>query len=199
MQLASRFASRSPVLRSAHPLSDDQTRAVHLRGRAPHESRSERYSYILTAAVLQELRGEPLRDGIGDQWFGRSCRAQHLDHVGGGLRVPLAFIGGVGEEGGEIVAMHGLCHGNDAAPDAPEHAACGFPVTERGRHVARDGLADRKARVPRAQHGEFTGIGKADRFSGGQGARPHPAIFLNHVVLYKSRRLMIRKLIFIVR
>ena len=28
MQLATRFASRSPVLRSEHPLSDDQIRAV---------------------------------------------------------------------------------------------------------------------------------------------------------------------------
>jgi hypothetical protein len=35
MQLASRFASRSPVLRSDYPLSDDQIHRgpVHLRGR----------------------------------------------------------------------------------------------------------------------------------------------------------------------
>ena len=60
MQLASRFASRSPVLRSEHPLSDDQIRAVapSIFADAPHESRSERYSYIPTATVLQELRGE---------------------------------------------------------------------------------------------------------------------------------------------
>ncbi|HDR9796808.1 TPA: DUF945 domain-containing protein [Burkholderia cenocepacia] len=60
MQLASRFASRSPVLRSDYPLSDDQIRAVapSIFADAPHESRSERYSYIPTATVLQKLRGE---------------------------------------------------------------------------------------------------------------------------------------------
>ncbi|WP_321854391.1 DUF932 domain-containing protein [Paraburkholderia tropica] len=60
MQLASRFASRSPVLRSTYPLSDNQIRAVapSIFADAPHESRSERYSYIPTATVLQELRGE---------------------------------------------------------------------------------------------------------------------------------------------
>jgi len=62
MQLASRFASRSPVLRSDYPLSDDQIRRVapSIFADAPHESRSERYrySYIPTATVLQELRGE---------------------------------------------------------------------------------------------------------------------------------------------
>lgn len=60
MQLASRFAPRSPVLRSEHPLSDDQIRAVapSIFADAPHESRSERYSYIPTATVLHKLRGE---------------------------------------------------------------------------------------------------------------------------------------------
>ena len=43
MQIASRFASRSPVLRSERPLSDDQIRAVapSIFAEAPHESRSE--------------------------------------------------------------------------------------------------------------------------------------------------------------
>lgn len=60
MQLASSFSNRSPVLRSASPLSDEQIRAVapSIFADAPHESRSERYSYIPTATVLQELRGE---------------------------------------------------------------------------------------------------------------------------------------------
>jgi hypothetical protein len=60
MQLASRFANRSPVLRSNHPLSDDQIRTVapSIFADTPHESRSERYSYIPTAAVLTELRKE---------------------------------------------------------------------------------------------------------------------------------------------
>ncbi|MFU8291118.1 DUF932 domain-containing protein [Pseudomonas aeruginosa] len=60
MQLASRFSYHSPVLRSESPLSDEQIRAVapSIYAEAPHASRSERYSYIPTATVLQELRGE---------------------------------------------------------------------------------------------------------------------------------------------
>ncbi|MGU1062142.1 DUF932 domain-containing protein [Pseudomonas aeruginosa] len=60
MQLASRFAPCSPILRSDHPLSDDQIRAVapSIFAETPHASRSERYSYIPTAAVLAELRSE---------------------------------------------------------------------------------------------------------------------------------------------
>ncbi len=60
MQLASRFASRSPVLRSEHPLPDDQIRSVapSIFADAPHESRSQRYAYIPTATVLTELRKE---------------------------------------------------------------------------------------------------------------------------------------------
>jgi len=42
------LASRSLMLRSDYPLSDDQIRAVapSIFADAPHESRSERYSYI---------------------------------------------------------------------------------------------------------------------------------------------------------
>lgn len=60
MQLASRFAPCSPILRSDRPLSDDQIRSVapSIFAETAHESRSERYSYIPTAAVLAELRSE---------------------------------------------------------------------------------------------------------------------------------------------
>ena len=60
MQLASRFDPRSPVLRSAYPLSDEQIRSVapSIFAEVPHESRSRRYSYIPTAQVLSELRKE---------------------------------------------------------------------------------------------------------------------------------------------
>ncbi len=60
MQLASRFASSSPVLRSERPLSDDQIHRVapSIFADAPHESRSQRYAYIPTATVLTELRKE---------------------------------------------------------------------------------------------------------------------------------------------
>jgi hypothetical protein len=58
--LASRFASRSPVLRSDSPLSDEQIHRVapSIFADAPHESRSQRYAYIPTATVLTELRKE---------------------------------------------------------------------------------------------------------------------------------------------
>ncbi|MFC4250344.1 DUF932 domain-containing protein [Sinimarinibacterium flocculans] len=60
MLLASRFGSRSPVLRADHPLSDDQIRAVapSIFTESAHESRSDRYSYIPTATVLAKLRNE---------------------------------------------------------------------------------------------------------------------------------------------
>ena len=60
MSLATRFASRSPVLRADRPLSDDQIRAVapSIVADAPHGSRSERYAYIPTATVLTKLRQE---------------------------------------------------------------------------------------------------------------------------------------------
>ena len=60
MQLASRFASHSPVLRSDRPLSDDQIRAVapSIFAEAPHASRSARYGYIPTVAILSQLRKE---------------------------------------------------------------------------------------------------------------------------------------------
>ena len=60
MQLSSRFASRSPVLRADHPLSDDQIRTVapSIFADDKHESRSDRYRYIATGAVLSELRKE---------------------------------------------------------------------------------------------------------------------------------------------
>ncbi|MGV8399253.1 DUF932 domain-containing protein [Pseudomonas aeruginosa] len=60
MQLASHFGRGSPVLRTDRPLSDDQIRSVapSIFAETPHESRSERYSYIPTATILTELRRE---------------------------------------------------------------------------------------------------------------------------------------------
>ncbi len=76
MQLASRFALQSPVLRSEHPLWDEQIRAVapSIFAQAPHGSRSDRYSYIPTATVLQELRGEGFQPFMVCQ-----TRARHDD------------------------------------------------------------------------------------------------------------------------
>lgn len=60
MQLASRFASRSPVLRSASPLSEAQIAAVapSIFAIEAHDSRSSRYTYIPTIEVLRGLRKE---------------------------------------------------------------------------------------------------------------------------------------------
>ncbi len=60
MSLASSFSSRAPVLRSDRPLSNEQIRAAvpSIFAETPHESRSERYSYIPTATVLSKLRKE---------------------------------------------------------------------------------------------------------------------------------------------
>ena len=74
--LASRFASHSPVLRSDYPLSDDQIHRVapSIFADAPHESRSDRYSYIPTAAVLAELRKEGFQPFMVTQ-----TRTRHAD------------------------------------------------------------------------------------------------------------------------
>ncbi|MEX7575496.1 DUF932 domain-containing protein [Pseudomonas aeruginosa] len=82
--LASRFASHSPVLRSDYPLSDDQIRAVvpSIYADAPHQSRSERYSYIPTAAVLTELRKEGFQPFMVTQTRVRNeDRRDHTKHM----------------------------------------------------------------------------------------------------------------------
>jgi len=77
MHLASHFSYRSPVLRSCVPLTDDQIHAVapSIFADAPHESRSQRYSYIPTCAVLAELRGEGFQPFMVCQ-----TRVRHEDH-----------------------------------------------------------------------------------------------------------------------
>ena len=52
MQLASRFANRSPVLRSNHPLSDDQIRTVapSIFADTPHESRKRPLCTVFPSA-----------------------------------------------------------------------------------------------------------------------------------------------------
>ncbi len=84
MQLASRFASRSPALRSELPLSDDQIRVVapSIFADTPHGSRSERYSYIPTAAVLTELRKEGFQPFMVTQTrVRRDDRREHTKHL----------------------------------------------------------------------------------------------------------------------
>ena len=81
---ASRFANHSPTLRSDYPLSDDQIRRVapSIFADAPHESRSERYSYIPTAAVLTELRKEGFQPFMACQTRVRhEGRREHTKHM----------------------------------------------------------------------------------------------------------------------
>ena len=77
MQLSSRFASRSPVLRADHPLSDEQIRTVapSIFAEDKHESRSDRYRYIATGAVLSELRKEGFQP-FTDRKFNRIWRSR---------------------------------------------------------------------------------------------------------------------------
>ena len=84
MQLASRFASHAPVLRSDYPLSDDQIRRVapSIFADAPHESRSQRYVYIPTAAVLAELRKEGFQPFMATQTRVRDeGKREHTRHM----------------------------------------------------------------------------------------------------------------------
>lgn len=84
MQLASRFASHSPTLRSDSPLTDDQIHRVapSIFAEAPHESRSERYSYIPTAAVLNELRKEGFQPFMVTQTRVRDeGKREHTKHM----------------------------------------------------------------------------------------------------------------------
>ena len=78
------LASRSPSLRSDSPLSDDQIRRVapSIFADAPHESRSERYSYIPTAAVLTELRKEGFQPFMVTQTRVRDeGKREHTKHM----------------------------------------------------------------------------------------------------------------------
>lgn len=60
MQLASRISYCTRCCALSPPLSNEQIRAAgqYILAEAPIESRSERYSYIPTATMLQDLRGE---------------------------------------------------------------------------------------------------------------------------------------------
>ena len=82
--LATRFASHSPVLRSDYPLTDDQIHRVapSIFADAPHESRSQRYAYIPTAAVLTELRKEGFQPFMACQTRVRDeGKREHTKHM----------------------------------------------------------------------------------------------------------------------
>lgn len=105
MSLASRFAPHSPILRSDHPLSDDQIRAVvpSIYAETPHESRSERYSYIPTASVLSELRQEGFLPFMVCQTRVRNeDRREHTKHM-----IRLRHASQInGDEANEIILLN---------------------------------------------------------------------------------------------
>jgi hypothetical protein len=72
------------MLRADHPLSDDQIRRVapSIFAEGKHVSRSERYSYIPTAAVLTELRKEGFQPFMVCQTRVRDeCKREHTKHM----------------------------------------------------------------------------------------------------------------------
>jgi hypothetical protein len=105
MQLASRFISRMPMLRSNSPLSDSQIHAVapSIFAETPHESRSQRYSYIPTSAVLSELRKEGFQPFMACQARVRyENRREHTRHM---LRLRHANQI-IGDEADEIILVN---------------------------------------------------------------------------------------------
>lgn len=84
MQLASRFASQSPTLRSESPLSDAQIRDVapSIFALDKHASRSDRYRYIATGAILSELRKEGFEPFMVCQTRVRDAgKREHTKHM----------------------------------------------------------------------------------------------------------------------
>jgi hypothetical protein len=84
MQLSSRFAQASPILRADYPLSDDQIRGVapSIFAEEKHQSRSERYTYIPTGEVLGALRKEGFQPFMVCQTRVRnSDKREHTKHM----------------------------------------------------------------------------------------------------------------------
>lgn len=95
MQLISSFKSGAPMLRANQPLTNDQIRAVapSIFAETPHASRSERYSYIPTCTVLEELRKEGfqpfmvcqtrVRNGDRRDYTKHMIRLRHASQING--------------------------------------------------------------------------------------------------------------------
>ncbi|MGK9007662.1 DUF932 domain-containing protein, partial [Citrobacter europaeus] len=76
--------SAPPRCAANHPLSDDQIHRVapSIFADAPHESRSQRYAYIPTAAVLTELRKEGFQPFMVTQTRVRDeGKREHTKHM----------------------------------------------------------------------------------------------------------------------
>ena len=84
MQLSSRFANATPILRADHPLSDDQIRSVapSIFAEEKHQSRSDRYTYIPTGEVLGALRKEGFQPFMVCQTRVRDTgKREHTKHM----------------------------------------------------------------------------------------------------------------------
>ena len=84
MQLSSRFANATPILRADHPLSDDQIRsaAPSIFAEEKHQSRSDRYTYIPTGEVLGALRKEGFQPFMVCQTRVRDTgKREHTKHM----------------------------------------------------------------------------------------------------------------------
>ena len=112
MQLASSFHHRSPVLRSASPLSDNQIRTVapSILALDKHDGRSNRHTYIPTIDVLNGLRHEGFhpfmvcQTGVRDEG-----KREHTKHM---IRLPHARdIGNAAAN--EIVLLNSHGTGSD--------------------------------------------------------------------------------------
>jgi hypothetical protein len=82
--LASSFSGNAVALRSDHPLSNDEIAEVapSILAHSPHESRSERYSYIPTVDVLDALRREGFQPFMVCQTRVRDdARRTHTKHL----------------------------------------------------------------------------------------------------------------------
>lgn len=104
--LASRIVSRSPVLRSGSPLSDDQIHRVapSIFAEAPHESRSQRYAYIPTATVLTELRKEGFQPFMVTQT--RTRHEDRRDYTKHMIRLRHASQINARDEANEIILLN---------------------------------------------------------------------------------------------
>ena len=128
MQLASRFASRSPMLRASHPLTDDEIQRVapSIFAEDKHESRSERYSYIPTAAVLTELRKEGFQPFMVCQTRvrdeGKREHTKHMIRLRHASQIAGSFVCSNGLVCGDTVADVRVHHKGDVAGHVIEGA-----------------------------------------------------------------------------
>lgn len=96
MQLANRFGRGHTSVRSDNPLSDEQIIAVapSIFASEKHESRSQRYTYVPTAVVLEKLRSEGFqpfmacqakcRDEGKREFTKHMLRLRHASQITGG-------------------------------------------------------------------------------------------------------------------